>query len=314
MVYQNSMIKQQSPVDQRVFSECIKTFDIEPIIRGYRESYEIDIQEFVDFSPLRLYQCQKTGLKFYRGIAPGDGLFYGKLMHYDWYYDPWKWEHQLIHDKLRSTDRLLEIGCGNGGFLEGIKDVGCNASGLELNEDAVTNCREKGLDVHSSDLHEYALRKGGEFDYVVTFQVLEHIEDVGSFLNSAVKLLKPNGKLVISVPNNNSFMRHDELNLLNLPPHHMNLWDEESLQKIAPLFSCVLDNIIFEPLQSYHTSWYVNNVLKQNETQFKKLPKGPRGLVFRLVKKILENWVAEERENIRGHSVVALYSKIEEGK
>ena len=75
------------------------------------------------------------------------------------------------------------------------------------------------------------------FSFICSFQVLEHVYEVYGFLNSAIALLKNKGKLIIAVPNNNPyFLKHDKYHTLNLPPHHMGIWDERSLKFIGKLF------------------------------------------------------------------------------
>ena len=45
--------------------------------------------------------------------------------------------------------RILEVGCGNGDFLQNIKaKVDCDVYGLELNEKAVYSAKKKGIEVH----------------------------------------------------------------------------------------------------------------------------------------------------------------------
>jgi|GEM_PF-4576232 2-polyprenyl-3-methyl-5-hydroxy-6-metoxy-1,4-benzoquinol methylase len=47
---------------------------------------------------------------------------------------------------------LLDIGCGNGRYLEGMKKLGWHVKGVEFNEGAVKVCKSSGLDVHHGDL------------------------------------------------------------------------------------------------------------------------------------------------------------------
>lgn len=298
-----------SPIDKRFKSDLVERLGVKKIIEGYRDTFGIDIRPFVNGDTLEIYQCSETGLRFYHGIEPGDGDFYGKLMEIDWYYDPWKWEHKTIKAMLDPSDDILEVGCGSGGFLTGIKGSTANAVGLELNKKAVAECVQKGLNVRSENLRDYSNAHPNAYDWVVSFQVVEHIQDVGEFLRDSVRLLKPGGTLVVSVPNNDSFMRHSQGDWLNMPPHHMNLWNNTSLINIAPHIGCTHQQSIFEPLQDYHKSWYVNSILDSGRSEINTLPPVFRGLAYKRFRQVLKNWVNNEAENIRGHSVLALYTK-----
>lgn len=298
-----------SPVDERFGAAYIEDFPTSDIRDGYLRTYQINIDPFIASDSLQCYRCEQTGLLFYRGITPGDGDFYSRLMAYDWYYDPWKWEHAQISGLLAPDDRILEIGCGAGGFLSGISKKVARADGIELNAEAVKSCRERGLSVEATDLKDFADQKPGQYDWVVTFQVMEHILDVGPFLRNAVRLLKPGGRLVISVPNNDAFIGRAVEDWLNMPPHHMNRWNAHSLKKVAPLIDCSFDRFLREPLQDYHRDWYVNTVLADSGEPIRRLPPGIRGIAYRLFRRVLGDWIAKDADNINGHTIIALYTK-----
>jgi len=77
----------------------------------------------------------------------------------------------------------------------------------------------------------------GEFDVVASFQVVEHLADPLPSLEAACTLLRAGGLLVLSVPDNDSFL-FDEFDPLNAPPHHMGRWTARALlwlQRRLPL-------------------------------------------------------------------------------
>jgi hypothetical protein len=60
-------------------------------------------------------------------------------------------------------------------------------------------------------------------------------------LEDSLKALKKGGKLIIGVPNNEPYFKsYDKYSTLNLPPHHMGLWNIKVFEKIAPLFKMEL--------------------------------------------------------------------------
>jgi hypothetical protein len=70
-------------------------------------------------------------------------------------------------------------------------------------------------------------------------------------------LLKPGGKMICGVPNQESFLKHQD-NLLNLPPHHMLHWSEASFRALEKIFPVKLERVLFEPLTEYHVVLYLN--------------------------------------------------------
>ena len=91
---------------------------------------------------------------------------------------------------------------------------------------------------------------------VVTFQVLEHITNIDTFIESSIKVMKPNGLLIIAVPNNESFIKFCQNNLLNMPPHHLLHWNEKSLSYIAKKYNLEIVDIYKESLTNIHKKWH----------------------------------------------------------
>jgi 2-polyprenyl-3-methyl-5-hydroxy-6-metoxy-1,4-benzoquinol methylase len=190
----------------------------------------------------------------------GDGNFYATLQQRlgDGYYHDWKFENQLALDTINATDRVLDIGCGIGKFLDRAKDKATEVTGLELNEKAVAVCREKGLNVLNEMIGDHALHKPAYYDVVCLFQVLEHIYDIKGFLEDTLKVLKPGGKLVIGVPNNEPYFQgYDKYCTLNLPPHHMGLWNRKVFENTAPLFDLIIQQVAYDVKGSTLTYAYL---------------------------------------------------------
>ncbi len=230
-----------SPVTGRNNTKLTDVFFSGDIIQLYKVQLGIDVSAFFSGNnTFFLYQCNETGYRFYhpQGME-GDGEFYGTLQQSlaDDYYHEWKFENQLALDVIKQGDVVLDIGCGIGNFLVRAKEK-ATVTGLELNEKAIQICRQRGLNVLNEMIETHALNYAGHYDVVCLFQVLEHIYEVKPFLENALQVLKPRGKLVIGVPNNEPyFLGYDKYCTLNLPPHHMGLWNATVFEKMAPLFN-----------------------------------------------------------------------------
>ncbi|WP_051189765.1 class I SAM-dependent methyltransferase [Daejeonella oryzae] len=265
----------------------IKKYSTQKIITNYKKTFDIDVKRFFEKLPtIELRECISTGYKFYYpfGLA-GDGKFYSSLQKWDWYYMPWKWEHQKAFEMIEPHMKVLEIGCAEGSFLKKlIEKLNVNAIGLEFNEDVVEQAKLNGLPVYNESLEDFAVRQEGNFDAVCSFQVLEHIANVKSFLENNIKCLKKGGKLIIGVPNNKSFLRLDEWTLLNMPPHHMGLWTEKSLKNLENHFPIKLKAITFEPPQDYHSNFFASTINQYINKQYVR----PYGLVGKFANKFFK--------------------------
>lgn len=107
------------------------------------------------------------------------------------------------------TTGILDLGCGRGEWLEVLKEEGFEARGVELNRAMIESCRERSLEVASSDaiaylegLPENSLRA------ITGFHFIEHMsfETLIKMLDEVVRTLKPGGMVIFETPNPENIM------------------------------------------------------------------------------------------------------------
>lgn len=228
------------------------------IITQYNTQFGVDVSNyFKGLKTVDIYQCQASSLRFYYPFSlAGDGQFYADLARgYKRYYSAWKWEHEKVFQFIQSGQSVLEIGCGNGYFLEKLKEKKGKAIGLDLNPDAVEYGKQHDLTILNEDIALHAQTQAGLYDVVCAFQLFEHVNEVGQFLKDSIACLKKGGILAIGVPNNDSLVfKLDPYHTLNVPPHHMLLWDARSLAYIATQFNLSIVEISIQPAQPINRS------------------------------------------------------------
>jgi SAM-dependent methyltransferase len=238
----------------------IEKLSTQRLIQDWHGAFSIDTSnEFSEFDEISVYLCEDTQLIFYYPFElAGSETLYSQLSKFDWYYMPRKWEHDVAIQDLEGCKKVLEVGCGQGAFVHRlIQEHSIAAVGIEFNKKAVQIAQNHDIPVSASTLKELAVDKTKFFDAICAFQVLEHVSAPRSFLEETIQLIKPGGKLIISVPNSHCFTRHAHNNLLDQPPHHMHRWCKDTflaLQKILPLD---LVRFRIEPLATYHIGWYL---------------------------------------------------------
>jgi len=112
----------------------------------------------------------------------------------------------LIQNEIGKKDNftLLDFGCGTGDFLSFIKENNIQAEGIEPDEHARSVAKNiNKLDVFS--LEDMNTITNDKYDVITLWHVLEHVYNLHEQIDYFHKWLKPNGKLIIAVPNIESY-------------------------------------------------------------------------------------------------------------
>ena len=145
------------------------------------------------------------------------------------------WMLGLLGRPLRA---YLDVGCGNGRYLEAVATLGTphdRIYGLELDAGVVDRLRSAGFKVERATLEDAALPEG-HFDLITLFSVLEHVSSPRALLERAAALLAPGGLLVAEFPNprtTNARWFRDRYWGGYHTPRHWNLFTVESLAAAA---------------------------------------------------------------------------------
>ncbi len=137
---------------------------------------------------------------------------------------------------------------------------------------------------------------------------MEHITKIKDALEASIKAIKPDGRLIISVPNDDSFIKKDPFNLMSMPPHHVGVWNEKLLKNLENLFNIKLKKIYIEPLQSYHYRYYYQMKLGNKlDKMFGKAGK----IINKILTRLWLHYTCKDYypKKIKGHTVMAEYIK-----
>jgi 2-polyprenyl-3-methyl-5-hydroxy-6-metoxy-1,4-benzoquinol methylase len=126
--------------------------------------------------------------------------------------------------------KILDIGCGDGFFLSCLKDLGWQVKGIEIDEKSAQFANQQGLNVFAGIL-EQANLPDNFFDVIRLSHTLEHVYNPKETLKEIYRILKPNGSVIIKVPNFNSIALKFYPKGLEIPRHlfHFNI---ENLKKL----------------------------------------------------------------------------------
>ena len=140
---------------------------------------------------------------------------------------------------------VLEIGCGDGGFLAKLLQAGAYARGIEPSRAQRDIALAQGLDVVDGLLTADRVLEGGPFDAFATRQVFEHVEDLHGFLAAIRAHLKSDGVGLVEVPNLDTLLAQDRF--FDFIPEHVNYFSSRTLRLVLEMAG--FEVVAIDPVQ-----------------------------------------------------------------
>lgn len=146
--------------------------------------------------------------------------------------------------------RILEVGAGLGYFTYALRRAGYDAIGIDVSEEAVSRARSRfGKFYLRESVESYSVGSDEKFDAIVMVEVIEHLENPVSVVESALRLLAPGGSLIATTPNR-SYFGDDAPWTTDLPPVHLWWFSEESVTAIGKQLGCEVSLVDFTEYNS----------------------------------------------------------------
>ncbi|NSW56318.1 MAG: class I SAM-dependent methyltransferase [Armatimonadetes bacterium] len=119
--------------------------------------------------------------------------------HYWWFVGRRRLIRALVDRYAPGARRILDVGCGTGGTLDALAGLG-DLAGADLSEDALGFCRSRGHKDLARCLAEALPFRDGAADVVLGCDLLEHMENDAAGLAEMVRVARPGGVIIITVP------------------------------------------------------------------------------------------------------------------
>jgi CMP-N,N'-diacetyllegionaminic acid synthase len=147
--------------------------------------------------------------------------------------------------------RILDVGCGLGFLLSGVAD-GWEKHGVEVSGFAAERAAQYGQ-IHHGDLAS-AKYPDAHFDVVVLHHVIEHVDEPLALLRETLRILKPQGRLVLGTPDFDGAMarRFGEKYRLLQDPTHVSLFTNESMHRALRDSGFVVDHVDYPFFETRH--------------------------------------------------------------
>jgi 2-polyprenyl-3-methyl-5-hydroxy-6-metoxy-1,4-benzoquinol methylase len=159
-----------------------------------------------------------------------------------------------LFKKIISKDtKIVDIGCGTGGFGEYATKIGCSYFGFDASLAQIDYGKSKGLNVERATTCDEYLLKGvihkDEITIVSMWDVLEHVRNPQNFLEQVKHLMHPKTYLFISIPNGGAFSWKRSINRFMNRELSFDPWEHVFYYNINSL-SLLLKECGFEIVES----------------------------------------------------------------
>jgi len=201
-------------------------------------------------STIYIDKCGNCGLEFANPMFTAESEWYSEIESYG----VRTWDFRQCFQDLKPNSNILEIGCGEGHFLDLAVNNGHTGIGLDFNDAAVQVAKSKQLEVYCWDLKE--LRKNLQnrrFDAVAFFHVIEHVDDLEAFFQDLYPIMTKGSSLHLTCPAPNRWtMNLEEVKVgaregWDYPPHHQTRWNKVAAEKVLSRFGWKLQKYVEEP-------------------------------------------------------------------
>ena len=135
------------------------------------------------------------------------------------------WINTLVHNKATS---IIDVGCGNGQLLLELRKLGfSNLTALDPSPKCIEDIQQQGINGIAGSIFD--ITSSIRYDAIVLSGVLEHICDVAKIIQTIKSLAKPDGLLLICVPDASRYQDYDTVSFDYFNIEHINHFDETSI-------------------------------------------------------------------------------------
>jgi 2-polyprenyl-3-methyl-5-hydroxy-6-metoxy-1,4-benzoquinol methylase len=182
-----------------------------------------------------------------------------------------KKKEKLVTRVNHGKGRILDVGCGTGDFLKTCEQSGWSIAGIEPNEKAREQAlRKTNLKDYKGTIEEMIETRPESFDVITMWHVLEHVPNLTEFLTKVKTMLKPEGVLIVAVPNfkSNDADHYGSSWAAYDVPRHLWHFSRTSMEIIFSDFDMKVLEVLPMVFDSYYVSLLSEKYLKGKQNYF----------------------------------------------
>jgi SAM-dependent methyltransferase len=159
--------------------------------------------------------------------------------------------------------RVLDLGCRDGALTSAYAE-GNEVVGVDADREALAEAEKLGIETRWADLDEPLPFEDASFDVVVAGELLEHLRDPGRLVSEALRVLRPGGVLVASVPNAYRLKNRVRFLVGRKPeddPTHLQMFSADDVRGLLHSFDEPQLHFIAGRLVPLHARLFANDIV-----------------------------------------------------
>lgn len=159
--------------------------------------------------------------------------------------------------------KVLDLGCRDGALTSRYAE-GNEVVGVDADREALAEAEKLGIETRWADLDEPLPFEDASFDVVVAGELLEHLRDPGRLVREVLRVLRPGGTFVASVPNAYRLKNRLRFMLGRKPeddPTHLQMFSAADVQQLLAGFDQPALNFIAGRLVPLHARLFANDIV-----------------------------------------------------
>jgi len=158
---------------------------------------------------------------------------------------------------------VLDLGCRDGALTQAYAG-GNEIVGVDADREALAEAEKLGIETRWADLDDALPFEDGSFDVVVAGELLEHLRDPRRVVSEVLRVLRPGGTFVASVPNAYRLKNRVRFLLGRKPeddPTHLQMFAPQDLPALLAGFEDVQLHLITGRLVPLHARLFANDIV-----------------------------------------------------